>query len=111
MARGVVRNDVFELSVQIDEKAIQDLARGESVTEILTTVGQIGEASAKSHAPVKTGNLRRSITYEVGSTGRTQYARIGTNIFYALFQEVGTRFHAAQPFLRPALADVERALR
>lgn len=41
---------------------------------------------ARERSPVDTGRLRSSITYQVG--GRE--AKIGTNVFYAPFQEFGT---------------------
>lgn len=52
---------------------------------------------AKEYAPVKTGNLRRSITYAVeGSKGI-----VGTNVSYAPFLEFGTKGHGPKsaPFL------------
>ncbi|HEY8766045.1 MAG TPA: HK97-gp10 family putative phage morphogenesis protein [Dehalococcoidia bacterium] len=62
------------------------------------------EASAKEKAPVLTGNLRRSIGVAVAQTLDTGslYADIGTDVEYAPYQEFGTRFMAAQPYLRPA---------
>lgn len=94
--------------VVIDKDAIEKLAGGPDVTKALERAGQVGEASAKRHAPVDTGNLRRSITHELGRAGINQYVRIGTNVEYAIFQEVGTRFHPAHPFLRPAVEDIRR---
>jgi phage gpG-like protein len=50
----------------------------------------------------QTGHLRRSVTYEV--TGLI--GRVGTNLKYGRWLELGTRIVAARPWLRPALADV-----
>lgn len=62
------------------------------------------ESLAKRLCPVDTGNLRSSITWELGSDGQGLYADIGTNVEYAGYVEFGTRFMAAQPYLVPALA-------
>lgn len=59
---------------------------------------------AKVLCPVDTGRLRDSITWELGLTMGLPTARVGTNVEYAPFVELGTRYMAAQPFLRPALA-------
>lgn len=57
------------------------------------------EGQAKALCPVDTGNLRNSITYEIEGNK----ARIGTNISYSKFVELGTSKMAAQPFLSPAV--------
>lgn len=54
---------------------------------------------AKQRAPVATGQLRDSI--HVVMIGDNQ-AEVGTDLKYGLFQELGTRFMAAQPWLMPA---------
>lgn len=100
----------IEVDLVLDQKAIERIAGGPDVEAALIAVGQVGELAAKQLAPVDTGTLRRSITHELGQRGFDQYVRIGTNISYAIFQEVGTRFHPAHPFLRPALVDIERFL-
>lgn len=61
------------------------------------------EAAAKRYCPVDTGRLRSSITHETGTDERGPVARIGTNVDYGVYVEVGTSRAAAQPFLRPAL--------
>ncbi len=50
------------------------------------------EASAKSKAPVKTGNLRSSITHKV--TPLAMEGVIGTAIDYAPYVEVGTGIYS-----------------
>jgi len=59
--------------------------------------------SAPGEAPHKqTGHLRRSVTREViGLAGR-----VGTNLNYGRWLELGTRLVAARPWLRPSLAAV-----
>ena len=69
----------------------------------LETCGLVAEGYAKKLAPVDTGNLRNSITHEVDDGEPAAY--IGTNVEYAPYQELGTINMAAQPFLKPAVAD------
>ena len=59
------------------------------------------ERTAKKIVAVKTGTLKRSITHEPVVPKRE--VRIGTNIEYAPFVELGTSKQSAQPYLRPAL--------
>lgn len=69
----------------------------------LETCGLVAEGYAKKLAPVDTGNLRNSITHDVDDGETAAY--IGTNVEYAPYQELGTIYMAAQPFLKPAVAD------
>lgn len=104
--------EIEEFTFTLDKGAIEKLTGSDDVAGALLILGQVGEAAAKDHAPVKTGHLRRSITHELVDLGTQNiHARVGTNVTYAIFQEFGTRFHPAHPFLRPALAAVEEFLR
>lgn len=105
----------YEVSLDLDMESM-DRVIITGVENILDELGQVGEALAKENAPVDTGTLRRSITHEVqGRSGGVEegewYVRIGTNIEYAVFQELGTRNHAAHPFLRPILPELENYLK
>ena len=51
-------------------------------------------------SPFDTGQLRRSITLKVSSSGYD--ATTGVSASYAPYLEYGTRFSAAQPFLKPS---------
>lgn len=104
-------NPNFEMTVDLDPKAIRELATSRQIEDGLLILGQVGEASAKRNAPVDTGTLRRSITHELNRQGIQLTVRIGTNIRYAIFQEIGTIIHAAHPYLRPALADIQAYIR
>lgn len=57
------------------------------------------ERTAKRMCPVRTGTLRRSITRQIGK----REARVGSNVEYALYVEMGTKRWVGKPFLRPAL--------
>ena len=65
----------------------------------LTESAIIVESQAKALTPIDTGNLRGSITRDV----KKDSAVVGTNVVYAIFVELGTRFQSAQAFLFPAL--------
>lgn len=58
------------------------------------------EGSGKEFAPIRTGNLMRSIHTEIGDGGLS--AEIGTDVEYAPFVEYGTSRMAPQPYMRPA---------
>jgi HK97 gp10 family phage protein len=74
----------------------------EKVDEAVQFAGINTEARAKMRCPVDTGRLRSSILYE--KTG-TASCTIGTNVEYAIYQEMGTRKMPAHPFLWPGAMD------
>ena len=59
----------------------------------------IVEGDAKRICPVDTGRLRSSITHEVDLFS----GKVGSNVEYAAYVELGTVKMAARPYLRPAL--------
>jgi HK97 gp10 family phage protein len=61
--------------------------------------GQMVRTRAQSLAPVNTGALARSITADAEGAVVT----VGTDIPYGRFQEYGTIYTPASPYLRPAL--------
>lgn len=82
------------------------------------------EALAKMKAPVDTGALRNSIytsirdsnnppteaTESLPTPDNEVTAFVGPSVEYAIYQELGTHIMSAQPFLLPALREVERQL-
>jgi HK97 gp10 family phage protein len=76
-------------------------AKEEAIQQGLLMCAVTCEGHAVGAAPVDTGRLRASITHEVA--GHT--ATIGTSVEYAPYVELGTSKMAAQPYLKPALAD------
>lgn len=58
-----------------------------------------------AEAPIDTGTLMRSITMGTDSDGLT--ATVTPAAEYAAYVEYGTRFMAAQPYLRPAFEAVK----
>jgi len=61
---------------------------------------------AQEYCPVDTGRLRSSIHWDQGVDAQGFHVDVGTNVNYSAFVEYGTRFQHAQPYLRPALAEV-----
>ncbi len=96
--------------VKLDRKAIQELAGSNDMKKAMAFIGGAAENESKRLAPVDTGNLRRSITHEVERDNLGWFTRYGTNVRYALFQEVGTIHHPAHPFLRPVLSFLRKQL-
>jgi len=73
----------------------------EAIGRALEKVGMTAESYAKMNAPVDTGRLRNSIAHEVD--GSTVY--IGSNVEYAVTQEVGTSKVAGKLYLTRAVRD------
>lgn len=77
----------------------------------LRTVGKaLVEAAvklAKGYAPVDTGRLRDSISGSIEDMMNAVVIRLEVGVDYGIHQEFGTIYHDAQPYLRPALRDLE----
>jgi len=65
----------------------------------LKTAALMVERSSKQICPVDTGTLKRSIFHIIDDRS----AVVGTNVEYAPYVEMGTRFWPGKPYLRPAL--------
>lgn len=72
--------------------------------------GLLVEASAKNYATgndggpnVRSGRLRSSISTALGSDEKSVFVDVGSNVEYAPYVELGTRYMHARPYLRPAL--------
>lgn len=76
------------------------------VRDALRSSARVVAAKAKQRVPVRTGLLRKSITFNVSVKGASQaHALVGyrRKVFYGRFIELGTSKMSAKPFLRPAL--------
>ena len=89
--------EIHDNSKEVSEAIKSALLKG------LETCGLVAEGYAKKLAPVDTGNLRNSITHTVDEDEPAAY--IGTDVEYAPYVCLGTIHMAAQPFLKPAVAD------
>lgn len=74
--------------------------RKTAVEEACTIV----EADAKELCPVKTGNLKRSLTHAVRHSAKQTEGSVGTNVDYAYYAE------RAVPYLEPAVDKNQAAI-
>jgi HK97 gp10 family phage protein len=96
------------------------IALRESVETALLKFGILVEGTAVLLAPYDKGRLRASITFAtraipakpgaaadqgdgVSQPSEALVLHVGTALEYAMYQELGTKFMDAQPFLGPAL--------
>jgi HK97 gp10 family phage protein len=85
------------------------------VAQNMEVACQFVAGQAKALAPRRGGRLisEIDIAIEVGAYGNVVEGRVGVRrgkAFYARFQELGTRFTRAQPFLRPAVFNNAREI-
>lgn len=119
MPSALIRMDIAEAqrTFRFEKAAMHELLQGRTgpVARDLVRRAIRVEAAAKVNATnrpgprVRTGRLRGSITWRLGSGGgglfsSGLYADIGTAVIYAPYLELGTTYMPAYPFLRPALA-------
>lgn len=67
--------------------------------------------SATRIVPVRTGNLKGSLSVDVQSQPGAALGRVGTNVEYAPYVEFGTDRMDARPYLRPALDENQERIR
>lgn len=70
--------------------------------------GQMMYNYTQRYVPVRTGELRRSLTLVYENRGLT--ARVYTTMYYADFVEHGTRLMSAQPYMAPAFRKASASL-
>lgn len=94
-------NVLFNHKKEIEEELEKAIDR------TLDIIGFKVEDYARNNAPVDTGNLRNSITHQV--LDNEDAVIIGSNVFYAPYQELSTsKMPAAnngRGYLRPAITD------
>ena len=96
---------------------------GRNTRQMLKAIGFQVEAIAKMKAPIDTGALRNSIyvatkeennspvnSEETLPNPPNNSIYVGPSVEYAIYQELGTSFMPPQPFMLPALREVERQL-
>ena len=62
-------------------------------------------AKAKENAPVKTGDLRRNITFKVDRTKEDLELTVFDPVPYTIYQEQGTQFIKAKWFIKNAITE------
>lgn len=96
------------MQLKIDRNLIKRLKQLEKVEEVKKVVQVNGselQRSMQSYAPVDTGFLRRSINLSSKEKGMS--VSVKPTADYAPYVEYGTRYMAAQPFVRPAFKTQE----
>lgn len=87
-------------------KSLSDTVAGQVLADAAFLGGHVVRSDASRRAPIKTGNLRASMTVESVSSSR-DHAEVAVgpsrHAPYGIFVEFGTRRMSAQPYLRPAL--------
>ena len=100
---------MVNVSITFDDTEVQKMLRKmppairTAIERFLIKAGLVIKSSAKANAPVRTGRLRDSISSKVDKL--RQEAVIGPNVEYDIYQEFGTKYMKAQPYMRPALED------
>ena len=87
-----------EESDNIDE-VLQALE--EKTRQSLEEVGQIAVNDARNNTPVRTGNLRNSMTYSI----QDGEVIVGSDVDYAVYVEEGTSKQKGQHMVRDAMQD------
>lgn len=127
----------FNARVTLDTRKLNQIIRNlpGNTEQYVRAIAFNVEAKAKTLAPIDTGALRASIytrtskqdnTPQAHSAAKAQRpdaklvelpappnqttAHVGPGVAYALEQEFGSATHGAQPFLTPAVREVERNL-
>lgn len=81
--------------------AAKDLAR--RAQKVVNCAKNFASTGVLPGPNVDTGRLRSSITFVIGADAGGLFARVGTNVHYAPYLELGTRRMKERPFLAPAL--------
>ena len=109
-------NMTFSIAVDNTDKVGQELV--DACKRALEICGGKAETYAKINCPVRTGNLRNSITHDVAEDGKS--VTIGTDVEYGMFVELGhiqevgryvpaigkrlkNEYVKPRPFLRPVI--------
>lgn len=75
----------------------------DDVKRVVKTNGSQMQTKAQRNAPVDTGTLKRSVGLELSDGGLT--ATSEASVEYAPYQEWGTRYMEAQPYMGPAFKE------
>lgn len=102
--------EIFKDAADLERKFNQQghVLRRKILTKAVKAGADVIREKAEQLAPRDTGQLAASELVKVigaDSNAAEVVARIGPtrSTFYGIFQEFGTAFHPAQPFLQPAL--------
>lgn len=101
----------IEMDLQGADELIDVLNRAGGKTakqanQVIKNNAEKGMAIAKQKAPVDTGFLKENIVTEYKPNEAVIHSRAG----YSGYQEFGTRFMNAQPFMRPMMTELQPIL-
>lgn len=98
-------SDIESVDVIFDVDAVEELLRGPNgvAAKTMARTAIKCETTAKRMCAVDTGRLRASIKGTIVDEGGEIVGYVGSDVEYAIYQEMGTERMAAQPFLRPAV--------
>ena len=91
--RAELRGAVTRAAIMVQDEAVRLVSQQSSPPP--------SEPGEPPH--LDTGTLARSIDWEVEDQPRSIVGRIGTNLDYGRYLELGTSIMAPRPYLRPAL--------
>lgn len=95
MATGITWKGMDKLKAALEKDLKMD-----AVKKIMRVNGSELQTKTMRRAPVKTGNLKRSIVLNMEDEGLA--ARVSVGASYGPYVEYGTRFMNAKPYLRPS---------
>lgn len=102
---GGVAKDLARRAIRVDTEAtrlVHEAGRGR--TYRLSNPTREHRASAPGDPPATDlGMLAASINWALGEDAKGLFAVVGSGLTKARWLELGTRYMAARPFLRPAL--------
>lgn len=90
--QGAVARDLMRRAVRVHARAV--------------TLCPVGTPESTGVAGYVGGTLRSSLTWEIVREDGLS-AKVGTNVEYGPYVELGTRYMRAQPYLRPALSEAK----
>ena len=99
---------MVNIQITIDDKRVKEMLKKMTpaiqgaLKRALTKSGIIIKSAAKALAPVDKGLLRGGISHRLEGIDRVV---IGPNVDYGIYQEFGTKYMRAQPYMRPAAED------
>lgn len=89
----------IRIEIKMDELGQVKEMSDEAVARALEQCGALWESYAKQMAPVDTGRLRNSIEHHPEGTDTVV---VETDVEYAIYQEMGTRYQSGTPFMKPS---------
>lgn len=102
MSKDVYSSQVCKVTIDSKLSDVLKLSN-EAISDGLTACGELAEGYAKDLCPVRTGNLRNSLTHQHYDELSEE---IGSAVNYAPYVELGTvRIKKGKPYLKPALVN------